>query len=100
MKVKAKIKEGITYVRILVDHPMETGQRIDILKGELIPAKYIQQLTCQHAGKFVLIAQFGTGISKNPFLKFSFKGANKGDLLSIRWNDNVGDSLETKQAIQ
>jgi len=100
MRVKAKIEHGVTYVRILVDHPMETGQRIDTETSELIPAKYIQQLTCEHSGKFVLVAQLGTGVSKNPYLAFSFKGGKKGDLISIRWNDNEGDSLVINETIQ
>jgi sulfur-oxidizing protein SoxZ len=30
-------------------------------------------------------------VSKNPFLSFKFKGAQKGDKVQITWIDNKGD---------
>ncbi|PCI66143.1 MAG: thiosulfate oxidation carrier complex protein SoxZ [Piscirickettsiaceae bacterium] len=97
MKVKAKFKDGITKVRVLAKHPMETGRRVDKETGEKIPAKYIQELTCEHNEKIVFVAQFGTSVSKNPYLAFAFEGGKKGDTLNLRWNDNTGD-IEKKDA--
>ncbi|PCH83851.1 MAG: thiosulfate oxidation carrier complex protein SoxZ [Piscirickettsiaceae bacterium] len=97
MKVKAKFKDGITKVRVLAKHPMETGRRVDKETGEKIPAKYIQELTCEHNEKTVFVAQFGTSVSKNPYLAFAFEGGKKGDTLNLRWNDNTGD-IEKKDA--
>jgi len=91
MKVKAKSKNNITSVRVLAKHPMETGRRINKESGEKIPAKYIQELTCEHDGNVVFVAQFGTSVSQNPYLAFSFEGGKKGDVLQLRWNDNTGD---------
>jgi len=91
MKVKAKVKNDITKVRVLAKHPMETGRRVNKETGEKIPAKYIQELTCKHDGNVVFVAQFGTSVSQNPYLAFSFKGGKKGDALELRWNDNTGD---------
>ena len=36
--------------------------------------------------------QFGTSVSKDPFLSFKFKGGAKGDKVAIKWTDNKGDS--------
>ncbi|ORU91793.1 MAG: thiosulfate oxidation carrier complex protein SoxZ [Cycloclasticus sp. symbiont of Poecilosclerida sp. N] len=91
MKVKVKFKNNITSVRLLAKHPMETGRRINKKTGEKIPAKYIQELTCKHDGKVVFIAQFGTSVSQDPYLAFSFEGGKKGDTIQLRWNDNTGD---------
>lgn len=32
-----------------------------------------------------------TVVSRNPFLNFRFKGATKGDKVSVTWVDNHGD---------
>ena len=97
MKVKAKVKNNITKVRVLAKHPMETGRRVNKETGEKIPAKYIQELTCEYDGKVVFVAQFGTSVSQNPYLAFAFEGGKKGDTLQLRWNDNTGD-VEKKEA--
>jgi len=100
MKVKAKFKNNITSVRVLAKHPMETGRRVNKETGEKISAKYIQELTCEYDGKAVFIAQFGTSVSKNPYLAFSFEGGKKGDTLQLRWNDNTGDVEKTEAKIK
>ncbi|MEW5009060.1 thiosulfate oxidation carrier complex protein SoxZ [Cycloclasticus sp. 46_83_sub15_T18] len=100
MKITARFKNEVTSVRVLATHPMETGRRSDQQTGELIPAKYIQELSCEHQGKIVFIAQFGTSMSENPYLSFSFKGGQKGDTLQLRWNDNTGDVEKTDTIIK
>ena len=98
MKVKARMREDVVSVKLLAKHPMETGLRKDQETGELIPAKYIQELTCQYKEKLVFIANFGRAVSKNPYLSFSFTGAEKGGELILSWVDNTGES-ETVEAI-
>jgi len=100
MKVKAKVKNDITKVRVLAKHPMETGRRVNKETGEKIPAKYIQELTCTYDGNVVFVAQFGTAVSQNPYLAFAFKGGKKGDTLELRWNDNTGDVEKTEAKIK
>lgn len=100
MKAKAKVKNNVTTVRLLAKHPMETGRRVDKETGELIPAKFIQELTCEHNGKAVFQAQLGTSISQNPYFAFSFNGGAKGDKLNFRWNDNTGESLKSETVIK
>jgi len=51
---------------------METGQRKDKKTGKLIPAHYIQEVTCQHNGNNVVLAQWGPAVSKNPYLSYQF----------------------------
>ena len=100
MKVKAKIKNNVTYVRVLAQHPMETGHRVNTQTGEKIPAKYIQELSCEYNNKVVFLAQFGISVSQDPFLSFSFEGAKKGDSIILRWNDNTGDIEKTEAIIK
>ena len=96
MKAKAKLKNNITSVRILAKHPMETGRRVDKETGEKIPAKFIQELTCEYKGKIVFHAQLSTAVSQNPYLAFSLVG----DSLALRWNDNTGDLEKTEVTIK
>jgi len=98
IKARARIQGDITTVKALMKHPMETGVRKDKKTGKLIPAHFIQEVNCEHSGKNVLTALWGPAVSKNPYLSFKFKGANKGDTVKINWVDNKGksDSIETK----
>ena len=92
IKIRANNKGGLTTVKALINHPMETGMRKDKKTSKMIPAHFIQQVSCTHNGKKVLNANWGTAISKNPYLSFKLTGANKGDQLVLSWNDNLGNT--------
>ena len=89
----------VTEVQALIQHPMDSGYVKDA-KGQLIPAHFIDQLVFEHGGKNVLVANWGPAVSKDPYIKFSFKGAKKGDDLKISWVDNKGASDSTTAKIQ
>ncbi|HVL09386.1 MAG TPA: thiosulfate oxidation carrier complex protein SoxZ [Burkholderiaceae bacterium] len=98
MRVRATESGGVVDVKILMKHDMETGQRKDA-SGKTIPAWHIQTVTAQVNGKTVFDAQFGPAVSKDPFLNFKFKGAAKGDKLSVTWVDNRGDKRTDEATI-
>ncbi len=100
MRVKAKLKAGITTVKVLINHPMETGQRKDKKTGKLIPANFIQEVTCTLGDKTIMTARWGSGVSKNPYLAFRFKGANVGDKCTLAWKSNIGESDSIEVAIK
>lgn len=100
IKVRAKVKSGVATVKCLINHPMETGLRKDKKTGKNIPAKFIQEVNCEHAGQSVMNAQWSGAVSKNPFLSFKFKGAESGDTIKISWVDNKGDSESTEATIK
>ena len=94
MKMRAKLKAdttfgGVTEVKVIMSHPMETGRKKDDF-GVLIPAHFIQLVTATLNDKPVLEIQWGTGISKNPYLTFYLTGAKIGDTVSLTWHDNLG----------
>jgi sulfur-oxidizing protein SoxZ len=99
IRVRATSNGDITEVQALIQHPMDSGYVKDA-KGQLIPAHFIQQLTFEHNGKRVFIADWGPAVSKDPYIKFAFKGAAKGDDLKISWLDNKGASDSTTAKIQ
>ncbi len=89
MKMRAQLKGDYVEVKVLMSHPMETGRRKGD-DGQLISAHFVQLVTASLNGKPVLEAQWGTGISKNPYLTFRLKGAKVGDTVAITWHDNLG----------
>ena len=98
IRVRATANGDITEVQVLIQHPMDTGFVKDS-KGELIPAHFIQELKFACNGKDVFVADWGTAVSKDPYVKFSFKGARTGDDLNISWTDNKGASDQTTTKI-
>jgi sulfur-oxidizing protein SoxZ len=98
IKIRAKLKDDVVTVKALMTHPMETGTRKDKKTGEMIPAHFIQEVTCTAGGKTVMSALWSGGVSKNPYLSFKFKGASAGDDVTLSWVDNQGNSeSETAQ---
>jgi sulfur-oxidizing protein SoxZ len=99
IRVRATANGDITEVQALIQHPMDSGFVKDA-KGETIPPHFIQRLTFEYDGKPVFIADWGPAVSKDPYVKFSFKGGKKGDELKIGWLDNKGATDATSAKIQ
>jgi sulfur-oxidizing protein SoxZ len=98
MKIRAQVSGDIADIKILMNHPMETGRKRSE-SGEWIMASqphFIQQVSITLNGKTVVEGQFGSSVSKNPFLGFRIKGAKVGDELVVSWLDNKGDQRSDK----
>lgn len=91
MKIRATATGDLVEVKVLMSHPMETGQRKGA-DGNLVPAHFIQQVTATCNGKTVMSAQWGASVSKNPFLSFKFKGGKAGDKVVVTWVDSKADT--------
>ena len=98
MKIRAGLKGDIADVRVLMNHPMETGQRKDS-SGNLIPIHFIQEIAVKLNGKTVIDAQISQAVSRNPVFSFRVKGAKAGDRLEISWLDNKGVRKSTETAL-
>jgi sulfur-oxidizing protein SoxZ len=98
MKIRATLQGNVADVRILMLHPMETGQRKDA-KGEVVPIHFIRNVVVTHNGKTVLDAEWTQAISRNPFLGLRVKGAKLGDKISVTWIDNKGDKRTDEAAV-
>ena len=97
-KIRAKAKAGVVTVKALMTHPMETGLRKDKKTGKVIPAHFINEITCESGGKTVMTCLWSGGISKNPYLSFKYAG-NKGDELKLTWVDNSGATETTTASV-
>ena len=98
MKIRASVKDGVTEVKVLMQHEMETGLRKEA-DGTAVPAWFITEVKAQHQGRTVLEAQYGQSISKNPYLLFRFKGGAVGEKVTVSWVDNKGDTRSDEAAI-
>ncbi len=98
MKIRAQMQGDTADIRVLMSHPMETGQRKDPA-GKVIPAHHIQSITATVGGKVVLDGQIGAAVSRNPVFGFKVKGAKTGDKVVITWVDNKGDKRTDEATI-
>ena len=93
IKIRSHIQGEITDIRILMQHPMETGQRKDE-RGQNLAVHFIQTFTVSHNGKPLIDGQLNTSVSKNPLFAFKARGIKAGDKLAVAWMDNTGDKRE------
>ena len=93
IKIRASIQGDITDIRVLMQHPMETGQRKDE-KGKTLPTHYIQTFAVTHNGQALIDGQLNTSVSKNPLFAFKARNIKPGDKLSVSWKDNMGDKRQ------
>ena len=98
MRIRAQAQGDKTTVRVLVSHEMESGQRKDAA-GKIVPAWFIQSINATWNGKTVMSAQWGTAVSKNPYMQFSFKGGKAGEKVILNWVDNHGDKRSDEAVI-
>lgn len=99
MKIRATMKGDVCDLKILMSHPMETGQRKDSA-GNLVPAHFIQTITVDLNGTRVLSGQTGTSVSRNPVFGFKLKGAKTGDKVAVNWVDNKGDQRSDETTVK
>lgn len=91
MEMQASLRNGIAEITLTMNHPMETGHRLDAA-GNPVAAHFIQLVQVSHNGFEVLEAQWGTGIASDPQLVFYLADAQAGDVVSVQWHDNKGTS--------
>ena len=98
MKIRAMLKGDVADIRVLVAHPMETGQRKDAA-GNMVPMHFIQSMTVTHNGNTVYDAQWSQAVSRNPVFAVRIKGAKVGDKVVVQWVDNKNDKRTDEATI-
>ena len=98
IQVPSPVKRGEAMtVRVALQHPMETGFRYDNM-GRPIPKNVIHTLVCRYNGVEVFRAEFGSGISANPYLQFHVRAEASGELV-FDWVDDVGERGSERAAV-
>jgi sulfur-oxidizing protein SoxZ len=89
VQVPQSVRKGEPFeVRILVQHPMETGFRRD-LQGQSIPVNIVDKLVCSYGGREVFRAELGTGVAANPYISF-YTVAQASGPIEVEWSDDRG----------
>ena len=84
-------------VKVLISHPMESGQRRDQL-GQAIPRDIINHFVCTLDGETVVEMELFPAIAANPFLSFSVV-AEKSGSLALTFTDDHGVTQTETAAI-
>ena len=95
-RIKAKEKKGIVKVMAMAKHDMLSGVEAKKLKTK---SNYITYLTAKANGKLVYEVNMSQFLSKNPVIKFQYKGS-KGDELEISWVDLEGNKQTDKKKVK
>ncbi|MBL8473287.1 MAG: thiosulfate oxidation carrier complex protein SoxZ [Rhodocyclaceae bacterium] len=99
MKIRARLAGDVADLRVLMAHPMETGQRKDARSGQPIPPHFIQKFSIALNGTHVLEAQTGMAVSRNPVFGFKLAGIKAGDKFTITWTDNHGETRSDETVV-
>jgi sulfur-oxidizing protein SoxZ len=78
----------IIEVKALISHVMETGNRKDA-DHKPIPRNIIHTFIATFAGEEVFRAEFGSGISANPYIAFFVRVPGPGEF-EMTWIDDQG----------
>ncbi|MBI3715556.1 MAG: thiosulfate oxidation carrier complex protein SoxZ [Betaproteobacteria bacterium] len=85
-------------VRLIIQHPMETGFRLDAA-GAAIPKNLINEIVCRLDGAQVLRMELSSGITANPLFEF-FAVADKSGELVVEWQDDGGVHASARAIVQ
>jgi sulfur-oxidizing protein SoxZ len=75
-------------IRTLVQHPMESGFRLDNT-GKEIPRHIVESFECTYNGREIFRAKLYPAVSTNPFFMFYAVAAESGDFV-FTWRDDQG----------
>lgn len=90
VQVPPKVKKGEPFeIRVLVQHPMETGYRRD-LNGQSIPMHIVDRIVCRIGGREVFRAELGSGMAANPYVAF-YAVAEQAGPVEVEWSDDRGE---------
>jgi sulfur-oxidizing protein SoxZ len=97
MRIKAKEKKGITTVKVVAKHPMMSYDEAKTKKKE---ANFIINMDAKVDSEVVYEVSTSQFLAKNPYVKFKFKGENKGKKVVVTWTDLKGKSKTAKKKIK
>lgn len=78
----------IIEVRVLAQHPMETGYRVGA-DGQALPRDLLRRVECHFESELVFAATLHAAIAANPFLAFSLRVPRTGSL-RVTWRGDGG----------
>ena len=100
IKVPKSVRKGEPFeVKVLVSHPMESGQRKDEKSGAKVPRKILNDFVCTLGGKEVLHVTMYPAVSANPYLSF-YATAQQSGTMEFVWTDDDGTKTNASASIE
>jgi sulfur-oxidizing protein SoxZ len=91
INLPARARRGeVIDIKVLIAHPMETGYRLGPT-GAVIPRDIINRFVCTYGGEEVFRAELFPAIAANPFLAFSTRATESGEI-AFSWTDDHGET--------
>ena len=91
INIPKRVRRGEIFdIRILISHPMESGQRRDEY-GRQVPRDIVHSFFCSYGGEEVFRAELFAAISANPFFAFAVRAVDSGPI-TLAWTDDNGAS--------
>jgi len=84
-------------IRTLVQHPMESGFRLDNT-GKEIPRHIVESFDCTYNGREIFRVKLHPAVSTNPFFTFYAVATESGELV-FTWKDDQGGVASVTQAL-
>ena len=89
INVPKRVRKGEPFeVKLLISHPMESGQRKDET-GNTLKRNIIHEFRCVYNRAEVLHLDLFPAIAANPYLAFSLR-AEKSGTVEMNWVDDEG----------
>lgn len=80
LRVPATVRPGeVMEVRLLMQHPMETGFRPDS-SGRTVPRNILRRIEARFDGELVFAADLFPAITANPYIAFPLRATKSGTL--------------------
>jgi sulfur-oxidizing protein SoxZ len=78
----------VVEVRLLAQHPMETGYRRGS-DGALLPRDLLRRVEARFEGELVLAAELHAAVAANPYIAFHLRVPGSGTLV-VTWQGDGG----------
>jgi sulfur-oxidizing protein SoxZ len=89
IRLRARHRDGVTEIVVVLPHPMETGLRRDA-SGALVPAHFISEVQVNVEGRTVVQARLSQAVSQDPLLTFRVRAAKPGERVAVSCVDSRG----------
>ena len=94
VRMPPSAKRGeVVEIRTLVQHPMESGFRLDNT-GKEIARHIIESFDCTYNGREIFRAKLHPAVSTNPFFTFYAVASESGEFV-FTWKDDQGGVATT-----
>ena len=98
VRMPQSAKRGeIFEIRTLVQHPMESGFRLDNT-GKAMARHIVESFDCAYSGREIFRVKLHPAVSTNPFFTFYAVADESGELV-FTWRDDQGGESKVTQTI-